>query len=119
MLGKQLKKAGCIVEIANHGREALDRVEQKVFDVVLMDLEMPVLDGLEATKAIRKRETEGAGLLGQAIEMGARGGQRLPIIAVTANVRQEQINTAIEAGAVSRLDPWCVVGAMTDDNRTG
>ena len=119
VLGKQLKKAGCIVAIANHGLEALERVEQKVFDVVLMDLEMPVMDGLEATQAIRKRESEGAGLLGQAIEMGARGGQRLPIIAVTANVRQEQINSAISAGAVSIPDARCVDGETTDNIRIG
>ncbi|KAF1973670.1 putative histidine kinase HHK15p [Bimuria novae-zelandiae CBS 107.79] len=99
VLGKQLKKAGCVIDVANHGLEALDMVEKKVFDVVLMDLEMPVLNGLEATKAIRKREAESEGLLGQAMEMGVRGGQRLPIIAVTANVRQEQIRTAITAGA--------------------
>ncbi|KAJ4292519.1 hypothetical protein N0V90_009182 [Kalmusia sp. IMI 367209] len=99
VLGKQLKKAGCIIDVANHGIEALEMVEKKVFDCILMDLEMPVLNGLEATRAIRKREVEGAGLLGQAIAIGSRGGARLPIIAVTANVRQEQINTAIAAGA--------------------
>lgn len=100
VLGKQLKKAGCVIDVANHGLEALDLVEKKTFDVVLMDLEMPVLNGLEATKTIRKREADGEGLLGQAIDIGSRGGARVPIIAVTANVRQEQINTAIAAGAV-------------------
>ncbi|KAL1612148.1 hypothetical protein SLS60_000371 [Paraconiothyrium brasiliense] len=102
VLGKQLKKAGCTIHVANHGLEALELVEKMMFDVVLMDLEMPVLNGLEATKAIRKREADGDGLLGQAArETGTRGGAnpRLPIIAVTANVRQEQINTALAAGA--------------------
>lgn len=107
VLGKQLKKAGCIIDVANHGREALDMVEKKVFDVVLMDLEMPVMNGLEATKLIRKREADDDGLLGQAMKMGARGGQRLPIIAVTANVRQEQINTALASGAVSAVPRGC------------
>lgn len=101
VLGKQLKKAGCIIDVANHGGEALELVEKKLFDVVLMDLEMPVLNGLEATKAIRKREAAGEGLLGQAMNLESRGGARLPIIAVTANVRQEQIDTALAAGAVS------------------
>lgn len=105
VLGKQLKKAGCLVDVANHGLEALDILEKKVFDVVLMDLEMPVLNGLAAMQEIRKREVDGEGLLGQAMEVGPRGGVRLPIIAVTANVRQEQIDTAIAAGAV-RLRFW-------------
>jgi signal transduction histidine kinase len=42
VLGKQLKKAGCMVNVANHGLEALDALEQQTFDVCLMDLEMPV-----------------------------------------------------------------------------
>ncbi|KAF2638206.1 putative histidine kinase HHK15p [Massarina eburnea CBS 473.64] len=99
VLGKQLKKAGCLVDVANHGLEALDMLEKKVFDVVLMDLEMPVLNGLAAMQEIRKRELEGEGLLGQAMEISNRGGGRLPIIAVTANVRQEQIDSAMTAGA--------------------
>lgn len=103
VLGKQLKKAGCLIDVANHGLEALDMLEKKVFDVVLMDLEMPVLNGLAAMQEIRKRELEGEGLLGQAMQISNRGGARLPIIAVTANVRQEQIDTAIAAGAVRSL----------------
>jgi CheY-like chemotaxis protein len=100
VLGKQLKKASCLVDVANHGREALELLDKKVFEIVLMDLEMPVLNGLDAIKAIRKREAAGEGLLGQEMDTGSRSSKRLPIIAVTANVRQEQINTALEAGAV-------------------
>ncbi|KAF2868646.1 autoinducer 2 sensor kinase/phosphatase luxQ [Massariosphaeria phaeospora] len=99
VLGKQLKKAGCLVDVANHGLEALDMLEKKTFDVVLMDLEMPVLNGLAAMQEIRKREVDREGLLGQALNDGLRGEQRLPIIAVTANVRQEQIDNAIAVGA--------------------
>ncbi|KAJ4357153.1 uncharacterized protein N0V89_001728 [Didymosphaeria variabile] len=97
VLGKQLRKAGCTIAVANHGLEALELLEKRAFDVVLMDLEMPVLNGLEATRAIRKREAEGEGMLGRASE--TRAAARLPVIAVTANVRQEQINTALAAGA--------------------
>ncbi|KAF2707300.1 hypothetical protein K504DRAFT_384535 [Pleomassaria siparia CBS 279.74] len=93
VLGRQLKKAGCVVDVANHGLEALEFLDRKNFDVVLMDLEMPVLNGIDAMKEVRKREQEGMGLLGE------RVGARLPIIAVTANVRQEQIDTALAAGA--------------------
>jgi CheY-like chemotaxis protein len=42
VLGKQLKKAGCTVNVANHGLEALGVLEEQTFDIVLMDLEMPV-----------------------------------------------------------------------------
>lgn len=102
VLGKQLKKAGCDVAVANHGLEALKVLDEKTFDVVLMDSEMPVLDGLAATRTIRQKEMAGEGLLGEAMSAsGPRGGARLPIIAVTANVRKEQIDTAIAAGAVS------------------
>ncbi|KAF2032951.1 autoinducer 2 sensor kinase/phosphatase luxQ [Setomelanomma holmii] len=99
VLGKQLRKAGCVVAVANHGLEALEMLEEQVFDIVLMDLEMPILDGVAAMGEIRKRELAGQGLLGIARGSGLRAGSRLPIIAVTANVRQEQIDTAIVAGA--------------------
>jgi signal transduction histidine kinase len=95
VLVKQLKKAGCLVEVANHGLEALNFLEKETVDVVLMDLEMPVLNGIDAMEEIRKRELDGEGPL------GTRLGSKLPIIAVTANVRPEQIDTAIAAGAVS------------------
>ncbi|KAF2820431.1 hypothetical protein CC86DRAFT_471509 [Ophiobolus disseminans] len=100
VLSKQLKKADCMVAVANHGLEALESLEKDSFDIVLMDLEMPVLDGLAATTQIRKKELAGEGLLGQAMAAsGPRAGARLPIIVVTANVRKEQIDTAIAAGA--------------------
>ncbi|KAF2627564.1 hypothetical protein BU25DRAFT_439973 [Macroventuria anomochaeta] len=99
VLGKQLKRAGCVVSVANHGLEALHVLEKETFDVVLMDLEMPVLDGLAAMRKIREKEVAEEGLLGEAMKLGARGGDRLPIIAVTANVRKEQIDAAMTAGA--------------------
>lgn len=61
---------------------------------------MPILDGLSATRSIRHKELQGEGLLGTAIARGPRTGARLPVIAVTANVRDEQIKAAIDAGAV-------------------
>lgn len=61
---------------------------------------MPVLDGLAATRLIRQKELAGEGLLGTVTTRSARAGARLPVIAVTANVRSEQIKAAIEAGAV-------------------
>ncbi|ORY01584.1 putative histidine kinase-like protein M3YPp [Clohesyomyces aquaticus] len=87
VLGKLLKKAGFVVHIANHGLEALNALEREQFDIVLMDSEMPVMDGMSATKEIRRRQREG------------QLPEPLPIIAVTANTRPEQVNNAIAAGA--------------------
>lgn len=109
VLGRQLKKAGCAVHVANHGVEALDVLQQRTFDIVLMDMEMPVLDGVGAMRQIRQRELERTEEKeedeGRQMLHGGKvkGRKRLPIIAVTANVRKEQIDTAIAAGAVSFL----------------
>ncbi|MDY6992479.1 MAG: ATP-binding protein, partial [Pseudomonadota bacterium] len=51
-----LEELGCQVEIANHGEEAIKRIGEQHFDLVLMDIHMPVLDGYAATQQIRQRE---------------------------------------------------------------
>lgn len=98
MLSKQLQRAGCIVSVANHGQEALDFLRHsnlwtgnpggKAVDVVLMDLEMPVMDGLTCTRRIRQLQGEGTLI------------KHVPLIAVTANARREQIETSMAAGMV-------------------
>lgn len=103
VLSKQLKRAGCIVKVGNHGLEALEILKKERFDIVLMDLEMPVLDGLGAIRQIREKEASGKGLLESSQHAEVTTHTHLPIIAVTANVRKEQIDTAIAAGAVSPL----------------
>jgi two-component system, sensor histidine kinase and response regulator len=65
-----LERAGHTVTVAGNGREGINALSQGTFDVVLMDLQMPVMDGLEATAVIRAREVE--------------SGERIPIIAMTA-----------------------------------
>ncbi len=67
-----LKKVGHQVESVNNGLDAVMLLEQQPFDVVLMDIQMPVLDGVEATKRIREKEYTG-------------GGRHIPIIAMTAH----------------------------------
>jgi PAS domain S-box-containing protein len=71
LASKVLETAGCRVAVAENGRQALDVMQGEKFDVVLMDVQMPVMDGVEAAKAIRE---------GQA---GAQNAQA-PIIALTA-----------------------------------
>ncbi len=70
------------VEVAGNGREAISAVEQKNFDLVLMDLQMPEMDGLEATRRIRARAEFAA----------------LPIIAMTANEVADTRQRCREAG---------------------
>ena len=67
---KLLERMGHTVDLAKDGREAVDRTRATAYDVVLMDVQMPVLDGYEATLAIRRREG---------------GTTHVPIVAMTAN----------------------------------
>jgi CheY-like chemotaxis protein len=69
--------------VAN-GQEAADIVSTQTFDLVFMDVQMPVLDGLEATVAIRQRER--------------LSGAHLPIVAVTAHAMQGDKERFLEAG---------------------
>ena len=79
-----LKKLGHKVTIANCGREALEWLERETFDLVLMDIQMPELDGLETTLQIRARE--------------AGTGRHLPIIAVTAHAMAGDRERYLAAG---------------------
>jgi signal transduction histidine kinase/CheY-like chemotaxis protein/ligand-binding sensor domain-containing protein len=76
-----LQKLGYEPHLAQNGREAVDEVEQVVFDVVLMDVQMPEMDGLQATQVIRKTSRN------QPI-----------IIAITANAMAEDRDTCLKAG---------------------
>lgn len=67
-----LQKAGFEIEIASNGLEAVSKFEEKQFDLILMDIEMPEMDGFQATTEIRKRETS----------------RKIPIIALTAHAIQ-------------------------------
>jgi len=80
-----LEKWGHRVTIAGDGRQALDAIERGRFDVVLMDMQMPVMDGLEATRELRRREAE-------------RGLARQRVIAMTANAMQGDREACLEAG---------------------
>lgn len=77
-----LHRWGHHVSLAVNGQEALDQLAQKRFDVILMDMMMPVMDGLEATRRFRAQEV----------------GHRTPIIAMTANAMQGNRDLCVEAG---------------------
>jgi two-component system sensor histidine kinase/response regulator len=79
-----LEKAGCSVEIATNGQDAVDAYERSSFDVILMDIQMPVMDGLTATRRIRS------------IEEGRD--RRTPIIAMTANAMTGDRERCLDAG---------------------
>jgi signal transduction histidine kinase/CheY-like chemotaxis protein/HPt (histidine-containing phosphotransfer) domain-containing protein len=79
-----LEKQGHTVVIANNGREALAALEKDAFDLVLMDVQMPGMDGLEATAALRRRE-QGTG-------------RHVPIIALTAHAMKGDRERCLAAG---------------------
>ncbi|MFM1921921.1 MAG: hypothetical protein RLZZ303_3555 [Candidatus Hydrogenedentota bacterium] len=86
---EMLRRENCHVQTAANGRIALERLEAEDFDIVLLDVQMPEMDGLEATREIRRREAE-----------AARQGRQLhvPIIAMTANAMQGDEKACLEAG---------------------
>jgi CheY-like chemotaxis protein/nitrogen-specific signal transduction histidine kinase/HPt (histidine-containing phosphotransfer) domain-containing protein len=78
-----LERAGCEVVLAADGREALAALAQRRVDLVLMDVQMPVMDGLEATRRIRG---------------DIPGGARLPVVGLTASALKEQVEACRAAG---------------------
>ncbi len=78
-----LTRGGHEVEVASNGREAISAVQEQVFDLILMDIQMPIMDGITATRLIRL-------LPGRARD--------IPIIALTANIMLEQIELFRSAG---------------------
>jgi PAS domain S-box-containing protein len=82
-----LREAGFNVDIAENGEEAVERVGNGQYDLVFMDMQMPVMDGLMATRAIRKLP----------------GLENLPIIAMTANAMRQDQERCLEAGMNDHL----------------
>ncbi len=79
-----LENMGCKVTVACNGREVIDMYQERKPDVILMDLSMPEFDGVQATKAIRRRQDE--------------KGEDTPIIGVTAHALREDRQRCLDAG---------------------
>ena len=80
-----LRNSGIVAEIANNGLEAVQALEKDHFDLVLMDVQMPVMDGLEATRVIRDTSSQVLN-------------HRIPIIAMTANAMKSDRDRCIQVG---------------------
>ena len=85
LMKRMLQKLGCTVGLAGNGREAVDKWRAGTYDVVLMDCQMPEMDGLDAARQIREEER-------------AAGRSRTPIVAVTAHALAEYRARCQEAG---------------------
>ena len=81
--GMMLRALGCVVDVAGSGREALQRLDAGNYDIVFMDCEMPLMDGFEATAAIRARDDDKSSI---------------PIVAVTAQAMQGDRERCLRAG---------------------
>ncbi|MBF0452616.1 MAG: response regulator [Candidatus Magnetomorum sp.] len=79
---KLLRRLGCTVEIANNGKIAVELLKKKAFDLILMDCQMPVMNGYDAATIIQKENLA----------------QNAPIIAITANAYKKDLDRCIECG---------------------
>jgi PAS domain S-box-containing protein len=84
LISRLLEKMGHVVTIADNGQIALRLLSEQEFDLVAMDMQMPIMDGLEATEEIRAREK--------------KSGRRVPIVAMTANAFAEDRQRCRRAG---------------------
>lgn len=76
-----LKRLKHSADVAYHGKSALDLLEKKKYDIIIMDLEMPILDGVQTIKKIREKN------------------RKVPVIIITAYSSEKRINEVIENGA--------------------
>lgn len=93
-----LKRMGCKVTVARNGMEAVEKAETQIFDCILMDMQMPYMDGLEATRAIRALPQDYT--------------HRVPILCMSANALQSHKEKAFAAGMngyiVKPFDPFAL-----------
>jgi CheY-like chemotaxis protein len=92
-----IEKAGCVVEVASNGAEALEKIAAADFDVVFMDCQMPVMDGYEATKRIRQGRLS-----------------TVPIIAMTAHAMKGDRERCLAVGMTEYLSKPLKPGTVAD-----
>jgi CheY-like chemotaxis protein len=85
-----LKDTGCVIDEVSNGAEVVEKFKDGAYDLILMDAEMPVLDGYAATRAVRAIEKE-------------RSGPEIPILALTAHALKEARDRSLEAGCTDHL----------------
>ncbi|PYM94321.1 MAG: hypothetical protein DME04_08605 [Candidatus Rokuibacteriota bacterium] len=113
LIGRLLEKMGHVPVITSNGQEAVDAYATQSFDVALMDVQMPLMDGLAATAAIRQREARNP------------GGRRLPIMALTAFAMRGDRERCLASGMDEYLtkpikpeDLSAALGRLLGDYRT-
>jgi CheY-like chemotaxis protein len=84
LAARQLEKYGHVVTAVNDGKQAVEIFAERIFDVILMDVHMPEMDGIEATRQIRRREIA--------------TGMHVPIIALTAGAMKQDRDDCLDAG---------------------
>jgi two-component system sensor histidine kinase/response regulator len=95
---RMLQKLGCVVELAENGQQALEKLERASYDIVLMDMQMPIMDGLTATRLLRQREQQ--------------TGHHQVVIALTANAMQTDRELCLEAGMDDYLSKPLTLDAL-------
>ncbi|MBC8329904.1 MAG: response regulator [Planctomycetes bacterium] len=95
---KLLAKMGCEVSVAENGRKGLERLHEGGFDLVLMDCQMPEMDGYQATRELRRREA---------------GREHLPVVAMTAHAMRGDREKCLEAG----MDDYVTKPVQVDELR--
>lgn len=94
-----LKRLGYQAEVADSGARALQALERRAYSLVLMDCQMPGMDGMETTRVLRSREPAGT---------------RVPVIAVTGRTEPEDRQRCLDAG----MDDYISKPIMIDELRT-
>ena len=97
---RMLQRAGHQVTVVVDGKSALGEIEKTKFDLFLLDIQMPVMDGEEALKLLRERERE--------------SGNHLPVIVITANARAEDEERFLKGGADAYLSKPLTKNSLFD-----
>ena len=97
-----LEMLGCVPEVAQNGRVAVHAFKREPWDLILMDCNMPEMDGYEATAAIRALEND-----------GSDSSRRVPIIAMTANTQPADVEKCLSAGMDDHLPKPLTLGSLT------